>query len=73
MPLSEARKRANKKWNDANGAKRYDRIHLVVEKGKKELIKAHAAAYGASVNDFINRAIEEKIERDGADKSALRA
>lgn len=45
--------------------KAYDRINLVVKKGKKEIIKAHADAQGTSVNDFINRAIDEKIERDG--------
>lgn len=46
-------------------AKAYDRIEVVVKKGKKDIIKAHAAAQGASVNDFINRAIDEKIDRDG--------
>ena len=65
MALSEARKRANKKWNDANISERYDRISVLVKKGKKDIIKAHAAAQGASVNDFINRAIDEKIDRDG--------
>ena len=45
-------------------AKTYDRIEIVVKKGKKDIIKAHAAAQGTSVNDFINRAIDEKIERD---------
>lgn len=45
--------------------KAYDRINLTVKKGKKEIIKAHADAQGTSVNDFINRAIDEKIERDG--------
>lgn len=45
--------------------KTYDRIGIVVKKGKKEIIKAHADAQGTSVNDFINRAIDEKMERDG--------
>ena len=45
--------------------KAYDRINLTVKKGKKEIIKAHADAQGTSVNDFINRAIDEKMERDG--------
>lgn len=44
--------------------KAYDRINLTVKKGKKDIIKAHAEAQGTSVNDFINRAIDEKIERD---------
>ena len=64
MPLSDARKRANKKWNDENMKERYDRIQVVVLKGKKEIIQAHAAAQGESVNSFINKAIDEKLERD---------
>lgn len=64
MPLSDARKRANKKWNDENMKERYDRIQVVVPKGKKEIIQDHAAAQGESVNGFINKAIDEKLERD---------
>ena len=45
-------------------AKAYDRINLTVPKGKKETIQAHAAAQGESVNGFINRAIDEVMERD---------
>ena len=44
--------------------KKYDRINLVVEKGKKEKIKEHAESRGESVNGFINRAIDETINRD---------
>lgn len=46
-------------------AKAYDDIRLRVNKGQKELIAAHAAARGESVNAFINRAISETMERDG--------
>ena len=45
-------------------SKVYDRINLTVPKGKKEEIQAHAAAQGESVNAFLNRAVEETIERD---------
>lgn len=45
-------------------AKAYDRINLVVEKGKKEIIKSHAESRGESVNGFINRAIDEAIQHD---------
>ena len=34
-PMSQARKDANKKWNDDNLKERYDRIQLVVYKGEK--------------------------------------
>ena len=45
-------------------ASAYDRINLTVPKGQKEVIKSHAEAQGESVNGFINRAIEETMERD---------
>lgn len=44
--------------------KKYDRINLTVEKGKKEAIKKHADSLGESVNKFINRAIDEAMKRE---------
>ena len=44
--------------------KAYDRINLVVPKGKKEAIKEYADSLGESVNGFINRAIDETIKRE---------
>lgn len=58
MAMSEAKKRANEKWNNENLKKRYDRIQVVVPKGKKEIIQSAAKASGESVNAFINRAID---------------
>lgn len=49
---------------DRYNAKAYDEIKLRVEKGQKEVIKAHAEAQGESVNGFINRAIEQTMARD---------
>ncbi len=66
MPLSEARKRANKKWNDENMKTKYDRIQIVVPKGKKPILQEHAINEGESLNGFVNRAIDETIERDNA-------
>jgi len=45
-------------------AKAYDRIEVVVPKGQKDIIKAHAAAMGESVNAFILRAITQAMEQD---------
>ena len=53
-PMSEARKRANKKWNDENMAKKYDRIQLVVPKGRKSDIEGYAKSKGESVNGLMN-------------------
>jgi len=50
-------------------AKAYDRIELVVPKGKKDILKAHVEGREKSVNKFINEAIDEKIERDDASEA----
>ena len=51
-------------------AKAYDAIPLRVIKGQKSVVQAHAAAQGESVNGFINRAIQEAMERDNAARGA---
>ncbi|MFR6095290.1 MAG: hypothetical protein ACLUIW_08000 [Dysosmobacter welbionis] len=56
MPASKAQQKAVNKYMAAN----YDRINLTVEKGRKEIIKAHAEARGESVNGCINRAVETR-------------
>ena len=46
-------------------AKAYDRINLTLPKGQKEIIKAHAEKFdNKSVNRFIQRAINETMQRD---------
>lgn len=45
-------------------AEKLDRINLTVPKGRKAEIQAHAAGKSESVNAFINRAIQETMERD---------
>ncbi len=42
----------------------YDEIKIRVYKGEKDKIKAHAEKQGESLNGFINRAIDETMERD---------
>ena len=57
------------KWQNDYIAKAYDRINLTVPKGQKERIRAGAAITGESVNAFINRLIENELNRlrDGGD------
>jgi predicted HicB family RNase H-like nuclease len=62
MALTDARKKANKKYDE----KRYDRISIMVKKGKKDEIKAFAAKTGESLNRFISRAIDEVMEKESA-------
>ena len=64
MANSEALKRAIKKYDK----EKIDRIAMRVPKGKRELIQAHAQEQGESVNAFLNRAVNEAIERDRAKK-----
>lgn len=59
---TEARKEGNRRWDAAN----LDRVSVAMPKGKKDIIKAHAEDQGESVNGFINRAIDEQMERDKA-------
>lgn len=44
-------------------AKAYDRVALVIPKGRKAEIQALAAQNGESLNGFINKAIEEREAR----------
>jgi len=60
MPSSKAKIKANAKYT----AKAYDKSLIYFQKGRKEIIQAHATARGESLNAFINRAIEETMERD---------
>ena len=48
------------KWQSEN----CDRINLVVKKGEKERLKAHARGRGESLDAFIVRAIRETLARD---------
>lgn len=62
MPVSKANQRAVAKYMKAN----YDDIKVRTPKGKRKLIQEHAKSHGESANEFINRAINETMERDGA-------
>jgi hypothetical protein len=60
--VSKAQQRATNKYI----AKAYDRVNLTLPKGRKEEVKAHAEQRGESLNGFIQRAIDETIQRDDA-------
>lgn len=59
MPMTDAQRRAREKWLE-----KIVEIKFRVPKEKKELIQEHAAKNGESVNAFLNRAVEEAMNRD---------
>lgn len=57
MGYTEAQKEATARYNK----KAYDRIDVIVPKGKREVIKRFARKQGKSTNRFINEAIDKAI------------
>ncbi len=56
---TEAQKRAQKAYMG-----KFARVELRMTQEKRDAVQAHAEAHSESVNGFINRAIEETMERD---------
>lgn len=57
-----AQKRAQKNYMG-----KFARVEIRVTPEQRDVIQAHAAARGESMNVFIKRAIDETIERDKKD------
>lgn len=53
-------------FNKAN----YDRVEVNMPKGKKAIVKEAARAAGQKVSEYINQAIDERMEKDGENKAA---
>ena len=64
MAISEARHRANEKYN----AKAYDNVTFRVPKGYKATMQEVAAKTGESVNSFIYRLVSTEISRIQAEQ-----
>ena len=58
--------KTSSKVKDRYNAKAYDELKIRVSKGNKDIIKAHAAEQGESLNGFVNRAIDEAMKRDSS-------
>ena len=50
MPASKAQIKATNKYNAA----KYDSLRIVVPKGRKQAVEAHAREHGESVNGLVN-------------------
>ena len=60
---SESKRRAIAKYKTTK-----DELRITVDKGRKDELKAHAAARGESLNAFVVRAIMEAEQRDKENK-----
>lgn len=52
------------KYQNEYNKKNYDRMEIVMPKGKKAIIKEMAKASGQSMSEYINQAIEERMQRE---------
>jgi predicted HicB family RNase H-like nuclease len=59
--------KTSSKVKDRYNAKAYDEIKLRVPKGEKDIIKAHADKVGESVNGYIKKAVDERMERESTE------
>ena len=64
MAYSDAQKEATARYNK----KAYDRINLIVRKGKRKQIFDYAASQGNSMNRFINDAIDAQMPPEKTEK-----
>ncbi len=65
--VSKAQQKAVAKYMKNN----YDEIKVRVEKGKREIIKAAAEQAGESVNGYIKKAVDQRMEREAADNDPV--
>ena len=61
MPKTEAQKRATNKYNN----KTYDKITIVFQKGKKDIIKAAAEAAGESISEYAYNSMLMRMKAEG--------
>ncbi len=66
--MAETQGKASTRAKNKYNANNYDSLRIVVPKGQKDVIKAHAEKHDkGSINGFVNRAINETMERDNAE------
>ena len=57
MPVSKAQQKSVNKYIKNN----YDSLRIVVPKGQKQAVEAHAASKGKSVNGLVNDLLREDM------------
>lgn len=63
MPKKERDMKKQTEWSRAYNAKTYDRLYPFVPKGRKAEIQAVADTQGETLNEFIVKAIDERMKR----------
>lgn len=69
MKISDARYKANRKWNKAN----YDLIGFNVPKGIRDLIENHCTTLGVSKSQFLLSLVEREIPEVAREMEARRS
>ena len=62
---TEAQKRAQRNYMKSKAT-----IQLVISPERRDLIRDYADAVGESVNAYINKAVDERMEREGGARPA---
>ena len=60
MPISEAKKRANKKWDEEHRDE-YWRATIVFPAEERETVQERARARGQSVSDYIRELVRKDL------------
>ena len=60
MPISKARQKANRKWNESN----LERIYVTVKKGQKKIIQDIATQNGQTLNAYVIDAVKMRLKTE---------
>jgi predicted HicB family RNase H-like nuclease len=60
--VSKAQQKATAKYKKSN----YDRMEILLSKGRKTDLQDHATKAGQSLNAYVVQAVDERIERENA-------
>lgn len=65
--ISKAQQKAVNKYVKNN----YDRINVTFPKGQKDVIRQVAETSGESLNNYIRKAVNQRMERENADTLSI--
>ena len=68
--MQETSGKARTKTKNKYNAKTYDSLRIVVPKGRKEIIRSCAEAAGESLNGYVTKAVDDRMDRDRSDNNA---